>query len=84
MKNWGERRKRELAVFLEQYVIVHSDADLCLAWARITSGAIRRGQPIGPADAWIAATAVVYESPLVTHNKRDYEGIPGLDVISEA
>jgi tRNA(fMet)-specific endonuclease VapC len=84
LKNWGERRKRELAVFLEQYVIVHSDADLCLAWAKITSGAIRRGQAIGPADAWIAATAVVYESPLITHNKRDYEGIPGLDVVSEA
>jgi predicted nucleic acid-binding protein len=36
------------------------------------------------ADAWIAATALLYEVPLITHNRRDYEGVAGLVLISES
>lgn len=39
--------------------------------------------PISAADAWIAATALLYGVPLVTHNRKDFEGIDGLVVISE-
>jgi tRNA(fMet)-specific endonuclease VapC len=39
--------------------------------------------PIAPADAWIAATAIVYRAPLITHNRKHFEGIAGLKVISE-
>jgi hypothetical protein len=41
----------------------------------------RIGRPIGLADAWIAATALWYDVPLVTHD-RDMEGIPGLQVLT--
>ena len=34
-------------------------------------------------DAWIAAVALRNGMPLVTHNRRHFEGIPGLTVISE-
>ena len=30
------------------------------------------------ADAWIAATALLYDAPLVTYNPTDYMGVPGL------
>ena len=30
------------------------------------------------ADAWIAATALLYDAPLVTNNPTDYMGVPGL------
>jgi hypothetical protein len=33
---------------------------------------------------WIAACAVRYGIPLVTHNRRHFEGIPGLEMICEA
>lgn len=34
------------------------------------------------ADAWTAATALLYEAPLVTHNGSDYLGVPCLKPIS--
>jgi predicted nucleic acid-binding protein len=34
-------------------------------------------------DAWIAATALEQGYLLVTHNARDFHGIPGLTTITE-
>jgi len=31
---------------------------------------------------WIAATAPLYNAPLVTHNRGDYLGGPGLNLVS--
>jgi hypothetical protein len=39
------------------------------------------GRRIETADAWIAATALLYDAPLVTHNGSDYVGVPGLKLI---
>lgn len=33
---------------------------------------------------WIAAIALRYDLPIVTHNRRDFSDIPNLIVISEA
>jgi len=40
------------------------------------------GRRIECADAWIAATAMLYGVPLVTHNRSDYPGVSGLTLIS--
>jgi predicted nucleic acid-binding protein len=40
------------------------------------------GRRIEVADAWIAATALLYGAVLITHNTRDYVGVPNLDVLS--
>jgi len=40
-------------------------------------------QPIQVADAWIAATALALDVPLVTHNAVDFEGIEGLEILTE-
>jgi predicted nucleic acid-binding protein len=42
------------------------------------------GVSIGNADAWIAATALDLEAPLLTHNRKDFAAVPGLTVISHA
>ena len=34
------------------------------------------------ADEWIAATALLYDATLVTHNPKDYLGVPKLHVLS--
>jgi predicted nucleic acid-binding protein len=39
------------------------------------------GRRIEYADAWIAATALLYGVPLVSHNRSDYLGVPGLKLI---
>lgn len=45
---------------------------------------VRRKQPISTADAWIAATALSYDLKLVTHNPKDFRGIPGLRILTAA
>jgi tRNA(fMet)-specific endonuclease VapC len=65
-------------------VVFHSDDDLCVQWAEITEDGKRRGREIQPGDAWIAATALLHEVPLVTHNRRDFESVIGLRIISGA
>ena len=36
------------------------------------------------ADAWIAATALLYGIPLITHNPGHFVNVPVLAVVSEA
>ncbi|MDQ3009350.1 MAG: type II toxin-antitoxin system VapC family toxin [Acidobacteriota bacterium] len=81
--NWGERRREELALFLQRFAVIESNQELCQRWAIVTDQVRRSGRKIQPGDAWIAATALLYGLPLVTHNAVDYAGIAGLTVISE-
>ena len=83
-RNWGERRRQELEGYLTRYLIMHSDDLMCDRWAHAMNSARLQGQPIGPADAWIAATALLLDLPLITHNGAHYRGVEGLRVISEA
>ena len=41
------------------------------------------GRPISAADAWIAATSLLLNAPLIRHNKNHFIGVSGLQVISE-
>ena len=61
-----------------------SSPDLCRQWAEVLVGARAAGRRIECADAWIAATVVLYGAPLVTHNRADYLGVPGLELVSHA
>jgi predicted nucleic acid-binding protein len=36
------------------------------------------GRRIEVADAWVAATALLYDAPLVTNNPGDYVGAAGI------
>lgn len=83
IKNWGSVRRRELERFLQRFVIFHSNDSLCNVWADVAHRAFRNGSPIDSADAWIAATALLHDIPLITHNRRHYTGVVGLTVISE-
>ncbi len=83
-RNWGKRKRRLLDEFLTPYVILMPDHTLCRAWAEVVEQVRRAGNKIDSADAWIAATAIHYGAPLVTHNRQDYAGVQGLTLISEA
>lgn len=43
--------------------------------------ALRKSRRIKIPDAIIAATALVYDLTLITHNLSDFEGIPGLKLV---
>lgn len=79
---WSEHRVHWLQVYLRRCTVVPSSPDLCRKWAEVMVAAQAVGRRIECADAWIAATALLYDAPLVTHNRSDYLGVPGLSVIS--
>jgi len=83
-RNWNESRRQQLESYLTRYLVLHSDDLMCDRWAEAMHTARMHGRPIGPADAWIAATALLMDVPLVTHNRTHYEGVVGLRVISES
>jgi len=57
---------------------LRADNDLCTVWARIRADARAAGRALSPQDAWIAATALALDAPLVTNNLRDYEHVQNL------
>jgi len=83
-RGWGPGRSELLATFLDDFSVYWADRALCRVWAAVVESAKASGKPILAADAWIAATAVLLNVPLVTHNRRDYLGVEGLTLISES
>jgi len=80
--NWGPAKRSKLRRFLESYILFPYDRGLCSKWAEVMVAAKKAGRRIDCADAGVAATALLTDSPLITHNRRDYLGVPGLTLIS--
>ncbi len=80
---WGAKQRDGLAVFLHKFLVIGYDAELAKEWAKITAHCRRIGRRLESGDAWIAATAVRYNIPLLSHDG-DHRGLnlPGLHVIS--
>jgi predicted nucleic acid-binding protein len=84
IRNWGTRRKEQLEAHLLRYTLVPFDRALCQTWAEARYQAHCSGRKIETADAWVAATALLYNVPLVTHNRSHFDWLSGLTLISEA
>src|SRR5437879_3858332 len=67
-RKWGERRRNDLEIFLRQFAVYQSTEEVCRWWSAVMVGARQNGRRIEVADAWIAATALLYGVPLITHN----------------
>jgi predicted nucleic acid-binding protein len=61
-RNWAWSRKTELIQHLTKYVVLPASRELCVKWAEVSWEARRKGRPIQTADAWIAASALHYQS----------------------
>ena len=81
-RGWGASRKLELAQHLTHYTVLPVSRELCLKWAEVAVSAKRKGRPIQTADAWIAASALHYQVPLITLNRSDYSVDDGLVLLS--
>ena len=79
--HWGEGRKRRMEDHLRPYVVYHSDRDLCRRWAEVFNEAKLKGRPLSVTDAWVAATSLHTGYPLVTHNRKHYELIKGINLL---
>jgi tRNA(fMet)-specific endonuclease VapC len=81
-RDWGQGRKLELAQYLTKYTVLPVSRELCAKWAEVAFAAKRKGRPIQTADAWIAASALHYQVPLITNNRDDYSSVDGLAPLS--
>jgi predicted nucleic acid-binding protein len=81
-RNWGALRRAELARHLTSYTVIPASRELCVKWAEVTCEARRKGRPIQTADAWIAASALHYQVPLITNNPSDYRVIENLQLLT--
>ena len=79
---WGSRRRLLLEQFMQRFELVYADNDLCTIWAQIRANARAAGRPLSPQDAWIAATALALDAPLATNNRRDFEHVQKLRLLS--
>jgi tRNA(fMet)-specific endonuclease VapC len=79
---WGARQIARLESRIAGYVVIPSTHAMSKRWGEVRF--LRRQQPISPEDAWIAAAALQQGCALVTHNARDFQGIPGLIIITES
>ncbi|MEM9092284.1 MAG: type II toxin-antitoxin system VapC family toxin [Cyanobacteria bacterium P01_F01_bin.53] len=82
LRQWGDRRLLQLEQHLSNYLVIPVDQPLCREWAQVRSDRQSVGRPISPQDAWIAATALRHNLPLVTHNIKDFVGISNLRLIT--
>ena len=76
------RRRREAFVetVLARLPVLPFDLPVARVHARLSAELAAAGQPIGPNDLLIAATALAYDYPVLTENPRDFERVPGLVV----
>ena len=80
---WGADRVRALEDRIGRFTILGVRPGMARVFARIVAEGRRIGRQPSFGDVWIAATAIAYDIPLVTHNRQDFETIDGLRVISE-
>ncbi len=79
---WSIKRWHELLAHLEGYTLIEHTPFISEQWALVMDNARKAGRRMLAADAWIAATALDFEAPLVTHNIKDFLGIKNLEIIS--
>jgi len=82
-RDWSETRRKWLETYLGEYLVLPLDRDTAWAWAIICAGREKRGRPISCSDAWIAASAIRWGCPLITHNERHFRDINCLVVNSD-
>ena len=85
IRDWSARRIESLHQALRNYVVLGFDDQTAWRWAEVGAHERRAGrnrQDRG--DWWIAACALRHNMPILTHNPRDFVGIPQLEVITHA
>lgn len=85
-RDWSEAKRHALLAHVAQdYRILPFDPALCVQWAEVRDKTRRAGKQITVADSWIAATALLYGAPLVTHNRKHFEVLePDLTLITDS
>ena len=74
-----EAHKHEEAFLKENFTIIPVEPSIS-KYAEIRADLLRNGTPVDNFDILIGATALVHKLTIVTHNKKHFEKIPGLQI----
>ncbi len=79
LKSQGAAQKlKQWSAFINSCQIVGFDTKEAKAAAKIRVDLEKKGNPIGPIDVLIAATAIANNLTLVTHNVKEFKRVAGL------
>jgi tRNA(fMet)-specific endonuclease VapC len=85
VREWGERRRRELNARIRAAVVIPSDDEVCREYGRLGKVPTPTGNhTLSANDRWIAACALRHELALITNNREHFETVPRLRLVIEA
>lgn len=81
-KKWSGKTLRNFEERLKAVVIVPYDSELCKTYGKVRAS-LPAGVVVAPNDLWIASCAIRHSIPLISNNRKHFEKIPSLKLISE-
>ena len=82
--DWGSARRAQMEANLQELDVLPYSLALAYEWADVMTSSRRLGRALNAGDAWIAATARLLGVPLATHNRRHFDVVPNLTLITFA
>jgi tRNA(fMet)-specific endonuclease VapC len=82
-RNWSPKNRQNLEDRLKAVVVVPYDAQLCSVYGKLRAS-LPSGMNVAANDLWIAACSLRHNIPLITNNRKHFERIPNLNLISES
>jgi predicted nucleic acid-binding protein len=76
------RRAAWVEAVLERFPLLPVDLATARAHAQLWAELAARGEMIGPHDLWLAAACVAHGLRMATANVREFERVPGLEVVT--
>jgi tRNA(fMet)-specific endonuclease VapC len=72
----------KLIEFLSDVVILEINEEICKIFGKERGKLRKRGAMIGDFDLIIASTALYYNIPLCTNNRKHYKNVDGLEIVT--
>ena len=73
-------RAEQIRSFVRTAPILYANEAVVARYIEIVRRRRNTGRPENPKDAWIAATALAYNLPLITFDRHGFNDIPDLDL----
>ncbi len=81
--NWGAEPRLQLEQVIAQFRVLREDLQVIRVWADVMGRTRAAGRRLEGDDAWVLATAVRFDLPLVTHDADFLDlPIPNLRIIT--